>query len=132
MKFLASIRNRKNLNEILVGINDETKEVHIPSRSSGYGSAVSGGELLLLSLATCFCNDIYREAGKRNISISEVNVDVTADFDSEGEAGSNFQYKVEIRSDEPPDVIESLITHTDEIAEIHQTLRKSAEITLLR
>jgi uncharacterized OsmC-like protein len=132
MKFRASVQNKKNQNIALVGIDGATKEINIPVRSSGYGSSITGGELLLLSLATCFCNDLYREAAKRDIKISGVNVDVTGDFISEGEAGGNFQYKVEVKSDEPFDVIEDLITHTDQLAEIHQTLRTGVEITLIR
>ena len=31
-------------------------------KSPGRGSAVNGGEFLVLALATCYCNDLYREA----------------------------------------------------------------------
>ena len=33
------------------------------------------GELPLLSLSVCYCNDIYREAAKRNIKVSEISVE---------------------------------------------------------
>jgi uncharacterized OsmC-like protein len=132
MKFRAIIQSKKNQNKAIAGIDEITREIHLPVRSSGYGSSVSGGELLLLSLATCFCNDLYREADKKHIKISEVSVDVTGDFISEGEAGSNFQYQVEIKSDEPVEVIENLVIYTDRLAEIHKTLRKGVEITLSR
>lgn len=131
MKFQAAIRNNKISNTAVVGINGEMKEIPIPGKSSGNGSSVSGGELLLLSLATCFCNDLYREATRRNITISEIKVNVTCDFFSEGEAGSNFKYSAEIKSDEPPDVIRNLIEFTDSVAEIHKTLRKGAEVVLI-
>ncbi len=50
------------------------------SKENGYGSSASGGELLFLALATCYCNDIYREAAKKNIKVESVEVDVEGDF----------------------------------------------------
>ncbi len=84
----------------------------------------------MLSLATCFCNDIYREAVKRNIMISAVEVTFAGEFGGEGEPGYNFSYKTNVVSDAPAPVIEELIRYTDEVAEIHNTLRKGLNITL--
>src|SRR5689334_6636819 len=123
MKISASIKNSFNQNQITVQTNDASKDLNIPSKASGYESSVNGGELLLLSLATCFCNDIYREARKRNITISNVEVVCTGDFGAEGEPGSNFKYKAKIVSDASDQDIEDLIRHTDRVAEIHNTLR---------
>ena len=67
MKISASIESRKNQQHVVLQTNDAAKSIELPIKSSGFGSSVNGGELLLLSLATCFCNDIYREAGKKNI-----------------------------------------------------------------
>ena len=132
MKFSAKIKNRKNHNIVTVQTNEDIKEIKIPSKPSGFGSSVNGGELLLLSLATCFCNDLYREANKRDLIISEVEVIVTGYFESEGEAGSNFQYNVLVKSDESLEKIERLITYTDQTAEIHKTLRNGTKVTLAR
>ena len=53
---------------------------------------------LALSLAVCYCNDIYREVEKRNLKINKVEGELTSDFGSEGEAGRNFRYKPTIES----------------------------------
>jgi len=74
MKISASITNAYNKNEIMLSTDDHSKAITIPSQRNGYGSAVNGGELLMLALATCYCNDIYREAAKRNIQVSQVEV----------------------------------------------------------
>jgi OsmC-like protein len=50
-----------------------------PSRD-GYGSGTNGGELLFLVLATCYSNDVYREARKRGIQVESVEVEVTGEF----------------------------------------------------
>lgn len=130
MKISASIKSSLNQHDILVQTNDDAKEMSIAPKASGFGSSVNGGELLLLSLATCFCNDIYREAGKRNLQLSNVEVICNGEFGAEGEPGSNFTYTVNIISEAPREEIEDLIKYTDSIAEIHNTLRKGISITL--
>lgn len=130
MNLSATIKSRLNHIETIVQTNDTAKTITIPPKFSGYGSSINGGELLLLSLATCFCNDIYREAGKRNMIISDVEVIVTGEFGAEGEAGSNFHYKANVVSDASPAEIKALIEHTDKVAEIHNTLRKGLNISI--
>lgn len=130
MKVAAHIKSELNVHEITVQTNESEKEITIAPKATGYGSSVNGAELLLLSLATCYCNDIYREANKRNIIVSGVEVKFDGDFGADGEPGSNFQYSVQLTSDAPKEVIDELIDATDKIAEIHTTLRKGIAITL--
>jgi uncharacterized OsmC-like protein len=132
MKVSATIKNKLNEHAVVVQTNDAAKEVDIPAKSTGYGSSLNGAELLLLSLATCFCNDIYREAAKRNIRVSGVDVEVAGEFGAEGEPGFNFQYKATVSSDASPEEIEKLIDDTDKIAEIHKTLRQGLNISLVK
>lgn len=132
MKISASIQSKFNQHHVVVQTNDTAKEINIAPKADGYGSSINGGELLMLALATCFCNDIYREAAKRNIKVSGVEVEFTSEFGKEGEPGSNFQYKANVISDEPAEVIQQLIEETDKIAEIHNTLRKGVNIELLK
>ena len=130
MQMTATLRNKFEKNDIRVQTNGNSRLLSIPSKTDGYGSAVNGGELLLLSIATCFCNDIYREAGLRNIPVSEVEVTATCEFNNEGQPGSDFRYKVFIKSTASKEVIADLINHTDRIAEIHNTIRQGTEIIL--
>ena len=132
MKISATLKNSVNKNEIVVSTNDNGKSISIPSKSSGQGSSINGGELLFLSLATCFCNDLYREADRRRITIKSVEVSVSGDFGAEGEPASNISYKVDIQSDHPENEITDLINHVDNVAEIHNTLRKGVKVDLSR
>lgn len=132
MLMSATIKSSFNQHEVEVQTNDAMKQMHIAAKSTGYGSSINGGELLLLALATCFCNDIYREAAKRNIEVEGVEVEVTGEFGAEGEPGFNFKYKAKVTSDVPQTEIEALIAHTDQVAEIHNTLRKGLNITLTK
>ncbi|MBS1915946.1 MAG: OsmC family protein [Bacteroidetes bacterium] len=130
MKISATIKSKMNELETTVRTNDAAKQISISPKATGLGSSINGGELLLLSLATCFCNDIYREAAKRSITVHDVDVIVTADFGAEGEPGSNFKYTTKIKADATPEEIQSLIEDTDKVAEIHNTLRKGIDITI--
>lgn len=132
MLMSATIKSSFNQHEIEVQTNGAAKQINIAVKSTGYGSSVNGGELLLLALATCFCNDIYREAVKRNISVDGVDVEVTGEFGAEGESGFNFQYKAKVTSSAPQQVIDELIAHTDQVAEIHNTLRRGLNIILAK
>jgi len=132
MLMSATVKSGLNQHDVEVQTNGATKQISIAAKSTGYGSSINGGELLLLSLATCFCNDIYREAAKRNIIVDGVEVEVTGEFGAEGEAGYNFRYKAKVTSNAPQDEIDSLIAYTDQVAEIHNTLRKGLNITLVK
>jgi uncharacterized OsmC-like protein len=77
----------------------------------------------MLALATCFCNDIYREAGKRGIAVEQVEVEVEGQFAAEGEPGTGITYRTRVVADASEAEIRDLIEHTDRIAEIHNTLR---------
>lgn len=129
MKISAFVNSQPDQHHTRVQTNDSARELTIPPKPMGHGSAVNGGELLMLALATCFCNDLYREAGKRNMVLTQVDVIVTGDFGAEGEAGTNFQYEAHVVSDAPANVIEELIAYTDSVAEVHNTLRKGTAVT---
>jgi len=131
MQISASIQNSLNSHSVTVATNGVEKQLQIPHKDTGYGSAVNGGEMLLLALATCYCNDIYREAAQRGITVENVEVSCHADFGGPGEPGSNFRYEVRVISNAPKDEIEALIRHTDQVAEIHNTLRKGVTVDLV-
>ena len=132
MKISATIKNELNTNAIQVSTNDQAKSISIVPKESGYGSSVNGGELLALSLAVCFCNDIYREATKRNLTVTKVEVEVSCDFGAEGAPGTNFTYRPIIESTASKDQLKELIIHTDHIAEIHRTLRQGIDVGLVQ
>jgi uncharacterized OsmC-like protein len=130
MHISASIINSGERNEITVSTNNSSKELSIPSKPEGKGSAVNGGELLFSALATCVCNDVYREAAKRQIEIKSVEVKVTGEFGKEGEAGFNIEYSVNTNANASEEEIRELISYVDKVAEIHNTLRVGTTVTL--
>jgi len=102
----------------------------VPPKSSGQGSRVNGGEFLMLALATCYCNDLYREAARLGISIESVEVEASADFPGVGLAAANIAYRAKVSSSATPAGIAELLRITDAVAEIHNTIRAGVPITL--
>ncbi|GAB3503941.1 hypothetical protein GCM10027341_33630 [Spirosoma knui] len=126
----ATVQNSLGENDVTVETNGNAKRITIPAKAVGHGSSINGGELLFLSLATCFCNDVYREAARRNMPIESVDVTVTGEFGQEGEPASRISYTVKIQSDCPEDDVQDLIHYVDTVAEIHNTLRQGIFVSL--
>ena len=95
------------------------------------GSSINGGELFLAALATCFCNDLYREAAKRGMDVREVTVDVTGTFGNPGEPARDISYHVQVRADAPQTQIDDLIRTTDAVTEIQNTVRGGCAVKLI-
>lgn len=131
MHIAATITNSRQQNDITVQTASNKKSISIPAKPAGGGSSVNGGELLFLALATCFCNDIYREAAKMKINIDKVSVTVDGEFGNEGEPATHIAYKASVSSDAAPDEIAALIKHVDAVAEIHNTLRRGIRVKLV-
>jgi len=94
MKISATVANTRGEHAVVVRTEGSEKSLAIPPKVDGSGSSVNGGELLFLALATCYCNDIYREARKRRIEIERVKVEVTGEFGGEGEGAQYWLSRV--------------------------------------
>lgn len=131
MKIQASVVNRNHDHTAVVLTDGNEKRIPIPARESGQGSSVSGGELLFLALATCFCNDIYREAAALGIDIAEIEVAVNGEFGGPGDSASNVSYRSRVTGDASEDELVALMRHTDTVAEIQNSLRRDIAVPLL-
>jgi len=129
MKFSARLQNNPNDHQVTLRVGDKEQSLAIPPRPAG-GSSVSGGELLFLAIATCYCNDFYREAAKRDIKVESVEVEVEGDFEAEGKPASNIVYRAKIKANASEDEIRELMSHTDTVVEIQNTVRASIPVRL--
>ena len=129
MKFSAFVQNNPNDHQVTLRVGDKEQSMLIAPKPTG-GSSVSGGELLFLALATCYCNDIYREAARRDIKVEFVEVEVTGDFEAEGKPASNIVYHAKIKANASNDQIRELMMHTDTVAEIQNTVRAGIPVRL--
>ena len=131
MQITASVRNTASAHDVEVSTQGTKRSLAIPAKATGGGSAVNGGEFLMLALATCYCNDLYREAQRLGIAIDAVEVEATAEFAGRGLSASNVTYRATVQSPEPAERIEQLLRETDAVAEVHNTLRAQVPVTLL-
>jgi organic hydroperoxide reductase OsmC/OhrA len=130
MEISATVRNSADQHEVQVRTNTATQSLRVPSKPAGGGSAVNGGEFLMLALATCYCNDLYREAAHLGLTLRSIEVDATADFPGVGLAATNIRYRARVTSDAPAGAIFEFLRRTDAVAEIHNTVRSGVPVVL--
>ena len=129
MNISARVENRRGSHAVTLATNGREQVLSIAPKPEGYGSSVNGGELLFLALATCYCNDLYREARKRSIELHSVRVEVTGQFGAEGEGARQVSYSALIEGTASQEELLALMRHTDTVAEIQNTLRTGVEVT---
>ena len=130
MRISAHVKNSHNHHHVTLATNDQHHTLDIPPKATGYGSSANGGELLFLALATCYCNDIYREAAARGIEVTAVEIEVSGDFGAPGEPARNVTYRAKVTGRAGAAELEALARHTDSVAEIQNTLRAGAAVHL--
>jgi organic hydroperoxide reductase OsmC/OhrA len=130
MKVTARVRNERGSHEITLATNGKPHTIRIPPNDSGLGSKANGGELLFLALATCYCNDIYREAASRQVQVNLVEVEVSGEFGGPGEPARNVTYRARVTAQASEQEIRDLMIHTDQVAEVHNSLRQGTQVTL--
>ena len=86
----------------------------------------------MLALATCYCNDLYREAEKLGVPVESVEVEASAEFPGVGLAATHIAYRAKVSSPASAADIAELLRVTDAVAEVHNTLRAGPDVTLER
>jgi organic hydroperoxide reductase OsmC/OhrA len=130
VEIIATVHNRPGVHEALVRTGSTTQPLAIAAKATGRGSAVNGGELLMLALATCYCNDLYREADRLGIAIDGVEVEASAEFPGIGLAATNIRYRARVSSSASAETIADLLRQTDAVAEIQNTVRAGVPVRL--
>jgi organic hydroperoxide reductase OsmC/OhrA len=128
MHVVAKVVNSRNRHAIRVATDGTPHALMIDPNDSGFGSSVNGAELLLLALATCYCNVMYREAKTRGIAVHSVEVEASAEFGARGEATKSIRYRAGVRAEASSAEIAALLAETDRVAEIQNTLRAGCSV----
>jgi uncharacterized OsmC-like protein len=130
MQISATVTNQAGEHRAVVRTGDKEQVLAVPAKQDGSGSGINGGELLFLALATCYCNDLYREAKERAIEVVSIQVEVTGRFSTKGAAAEDIRYRASVRSRSNKEEVLELMRHTDTVAEVHNTLRRGPAVTL--
>jgi organic hydroperoxide reductase OsmC/OhrA len=128
MEISATVINAPGQHQVLVRTGSDSQSLTVPPKSAGSGSAVNGGEFLMLALATCYCNDLYREAARLGLTLQQVEVEASAEFAGVGLAARNVRYRAKVKSPALDEAVARLLRETDAVAEVHNTLRKGVPV----
>ena len=122
IRITARVDNAPGRHDVALTTNGASRTLVVAPKTGG-GSQANGGELLCLALATCYCNDVYREAAQRGIDVVRVEVEVHAEFGAAGEPARSLRYRASIEARAPDEAIVALMLDTDRVAEVQNTLR---------
>ena len=131
MEISATVTSSRSDHQVIVRTGSTSRPLTVPARASGAGSAVNGGEFLMLALATCYCNDLYREAERLRIPIEGAEVEATAEFPGVGVAATNIRYRAVVTSSASAEAVARLLRETDAVAEVHNTIRAGVPVELV-
>jgi len=130
MNYSASMHNNDGELDVVMKVGDRINTLQIAPKRRGYGSSISGGEMLFLAIATCYCNDLYREGRKLGIQVDGVEVDVDGEFGEPGDPAWDVKCKIKVIAQASEEEIRKLVEHTDAIAEIPKSIRNGTPISL--
>ncbi len=100
--------------------------------AGGLGIGFNGGELLLLAIGACYTNDLYREASKQGMKLNSVSVDVEGDWGGDPVRAQDVTFSVRVESPASEAEVLALMKHTDQVAEIHNSLRMGTKVALVK
>jgi organic hydroperoxide reductase OsmC/OhrA len=66
-------------------------------KAGGLGLGFNGGELLAFAIGGCFCNDLQAIADDMGLTIAELRVSVTVDFEGQPSRATDARMDVECR-----------------------------------
>lgn len=132
MQISAIVKNAAGAHTVEVRTGDAAQSLSVAPKAAGRGSAVNGGEFLMLALATCYCNDLYREAERLGVPIEAVEVEAMARFAGVGLAASDVRYRATVTSAALAEDVARLLRETDAVAEVHNTLRAGVPVQLVQ
>ena len=131
MEISATVKSSAPRHEVTVRTGAATQALTVPAKATGKGSAINGGEFLMLALATCYCNDLYREAERLRIPLDSVEVEASAEFPDIGLAATSIRYWARVSSPASVSAIADLLRQTDAVAEVHNTIRAGVPVALV-
>jgi organic hydroperoxide reductase OsmC/OhrA len=131
MQISATVDHSPSRHDVSVCTGSASQPLAVPAKAGGGGSAVNGGEFLMLALATCYCNDLYREAKRLGITLEGARVEASAEFAGIGLAATNIRYRAAVTSPASAEAIAELLRQTDAVAEVHNTVRAGVPVELL-
>jgi organic hydroperoxide reductase OsmC/OhrA len=132
MQITATVASSAGRHQVTVRTGGVSQSLLVAPKENGRGSSINGGEFLMLALATCYCNDLFREAARLGIPIEGAEVQASGEFAAVGLAASNISYSAKVYSSAPTGDVQRLLRETDAVAEVHNTIRSGVPVRLVQ
>lgn len=97
--------------------------------AGGMGLGFNGGELLALAIGGCFCNDMQSLADEMGLSIADLRVSVTIDFDGHPARATDARMTVDCTLDNDADP-SRLIERAKAVTTIANSLRMGIPVEI--
>lgn len=101
-----------------------------PGRARRRRARVQRRRVLLLAVAGCVSNDLFREARAKGIALTRVRIVARGDFGGNPPVSQGIEFDVEIRGRASEAQLQSLVREVDAIAEIPNSLRRATAVRL--
>ena len=98
--------------------------------AGGMGLGFNGGQLLGLSIAGCFANDLHALARGRGVKLASVAIDVTVTFEGDPSLATGAQMNAWIETDDPAVDSARLVREAEQITTISNSLRRGFPVTI--
>jgi putative redox protein len=111
----------------LVSARGHELQVDEPLAAGGGDTGPQPSEVFLAALASCFTLALYHVARKRDISLPDLQVRATGEYD-----GPKFaRLRLEVSTSAPPVVIEPLVERAKGVCYVSNTLRAVSDVDVL-
>ncbi len=100
-------------------------------RSGGSGRGFGAGELLRLAIGACYAISLQREATRRGIALTRVEIDVQAAWAGDPERAEHMRCIVAVDAEASATEIGELIRHADQTAEVTNSVRAGTPVTVI-
>ena len=101
-----------------------------PATAGGGGLGFNGGQLLYLSIAACWSNDLYREAATMGIYLDGVEITVEGAFEGRGASSGPITVDIAVRSSAPEAQVRELLAEVERVAEIPKSIIDGTPIAM--
>jgi uncharacterized OsmC-like protein len=125
--YQATIRTASNA-QGAVDPADVILKHHRAGRAQVQAELLTGGHLLHLAVAGCLFNDILRAAGRRDITVRELEVSAAGRFEGEPAVSIGVTYSVRLAADASEDDLRRLVRESEAESSIGHTLRRGTKV----
>ena len=107
-----------------------TVTIDRPEAAGGRGLGYGGGQLLLLSVGACYCNNLFHAADERGVTIRSVEIEVSGTWTEEPMVSEGIVISAKVAADAGEAEILDLMSQANDASTVGNSLRQGIPVTL--